>query len=81
MIYIILISRAKNENESENPNEEITYKLIQLKKDDKDENNYQYKNTIIKSDNLFNNGINAMKILNNGINIIGDKNNTLQILH
>ena len=80
---IILISKTKNESESEseNPNEEITYKLVQLKKDDNDENNYQYKNTIIKSDNLFNNGINAMKCLNNGIIIIGDKNNNLQIWH
>ena len=80
---IILISKTKNEieSESENPNEEITYKLVQLKKDDNDENNYQYKNTIIKSDNLFNNGINAMKCLNNGVIIMGDKNNNLQIWH
>jgi len=79
---LILFNKVKKESEEgENQMADYSYKLLQLKKDEKDENNYQYKNTIEKTNNLFVDGINAMKCLNNGVIIIGDKNKNIQIWH
>ena len=79
---LILIGKdKKEEKESEGQIEEYTYKLIQLKKDENDENGYQYQKTIIKENNILDGGISAIKCLKEGVIIIGDKNKILQLWH